>query len=204
MRKKPFKNSSHYITGGSFKNGLADAFSDILLEDIEEERETKIVEEKKEQQSSSILQELEKSYREIAKRKKEIKGTARVVYAPNYPNISFISFKATPNQATWEAAKYFFESYDPNFIGMKTEEIVRFLKARRIPELDEFSAKGKVPIYKLMQRANATFPCYICGNHHFTYEDYCKDLCFVVDEDLNTIPYVQGYILCYKCHQKFC
>lgn len=204
MRKKPFKNSSHYITGGSFKSGLADAFSNILSKEIEDEKATETIKKEEERVSSNVLQELEKSYREIAKRKKDIKGTARIVYAPNYPDISFISFRATTNQATWEAAKYFFESYNPNFIGMKTEEIVRFLKAKRTPELDEFSVRGKVPIYKLMQKTNTTFPCYICGKHNFTYEDYCKDLCFIVDEDLNTIPYVQGYILCYKCHQKFC
>lgn len=196
-RKKPFKNCSVYITGGNFKNSMASAFSAIEIDEEKEEEKAILKELEK---KPITLEELEKSYRKLLKKKK-IKKTARKVYFPNYPDLVFISFKDTKTQADWEAAKYFKESYNPNFIGMKTEEIVRLCKNIRIPELDEFSEKGKVPIPTLMQKASITFSCAICGKHHFTYDDYCKNLCFIHEGEFWALPYTNEFVVCYKCHQ---
>ena len=194
MRKKPFKNCSKFMTGGNFKNNMADMFSFV---DIKEEPEKETAQQK----SSNTLKELEESYKKILGRKKLV-GTARKITFTDHPDLIFISFKATRMQANWEASKYFHDSYHPYFIGMDTQEIVRTARGIRVPELDEYSKTGKVPIYKLMQKLNATFSCSICGKHHFTYEDYCKNLCFIVEGEWNSLPFIEGYLLCYKCHEK--
>ena len=202
MRKRPFKNCSKFMTGGSFKQNMANMFSSIT---IEESKKEPVKKEETDKEKSTTLKDLEESYRKILKNKKEKKvtGTARKVYFPTIPDVFFISFKPSKTQAAWEASKFFGESYHPSFIGMKTDEILKLSKVIRIPELDEFSKLGKVPILKLMQKANLTFSCEICGRHHFTYEDYCKNLCFLVEDEWNSLPYTTGYVLCYKCHEKF-
>lgn len=204
MRRKPFKNSSHKITGGSFKSDFSQAFSKILKEEEKEEQEKALKEEQEQEKSSSdILKELERNYKKILKKKSSL-GTARYVYSPDYPKVSFISFKATNSQAVWEATKFFHDFYNPYFIGMSKEDIMKVLKARRIPELDEYAKEGKVPIYALMQKAKATFSCFVCGKHEFEYADYCNNVCFILEGDVNPLPYAKGCVLCYKCHQKLC
>lgn len=200
MRKKPFKNYSKFMTGDSFKNNMANMFSSVTIE----EKEVPSNEEKAKEKTVT-LKELEESYKKILKNKKGKKeiGTARKVYFPTIPDIFYISFKPSRTKAAWEASKYFHKSYNPIFIGMKTEEIVKLTRVLRIPELDEYSKVEKVPIPVLMKKLNVTFPCAICGKHHFTYEDYCKNLCFVVEGEWDSLPYAEGYVLCYKCHEKF-
>lgn len=200
MRKKPFKNCSKYMTGDSFKQNMADMFSSVIIEEKkapEKEETTK--------DNSTTLKELEESYKKILANKKEKKltGTARKVYFPSIPDAYYISFKPTKNQATWEASKFFGKSFHPSFIGMTINDILKLSKVIRIPELDEYSKLGKVPIMELMKKTNLTFSCAICGKHHFTYEDYCKNLCFLVEDDWNSLPYTTGYVLCYKCHENF-
>ena len=200
MQKKPFKNSSRYMTGGNFKNSMTNMFSIIDTKENEKEEEKKEAVERKEK--GDILKELEESYRRILGKKKLKQGSARKIIFLNHPDLFFISFKATGSQACWEAAKYFKESFHPYFLGMKTEEIVRTCRAYRIPELDEYAIAKKVPIPILMKKVGIAFTCSLCGKHHFTYEDYCKNLCFIVEGEWTSLPYTTGYILCYKCHEK--
>lgn len=144
---------------------------------------------------------LEQEYKEILKRR-NIYGVAYKVTFTKHPNLLYLSFKATNEKARWDASNYFQKSYCPDFIGSKTKDILTESRAHRIPELDKYAIKGVVPIPELMKKLNMTFSCYACGKHHFTYEDYCKNLCFIVEDESNQMPFANGFVLCYKCHKR--
>ena len=134
------------MTGDSFKLNMADMFSSVVIEEKkapEKEETTK--------DNSTTLKELEESYKKILanKKGKKVIGTARKVYFPSIPDVYYISFKATKNQATWEASKYFGNSFHPSFIGMTTNDILKLSKVVRIPELDEYAKFGKVLYWSL-------------------------------------------------------
>lgn len=202
MRKRPFRNCSKFITGGSFKQEIADMFS------LVEEPEKKVTSQPQTKaEKSSTLKELEKSYEKILKnktlKKKELSEKPYIIVHKTNPSIFFISFNINKSKAMWEALSYYKKSYHPYFIGMKELEIRKDFKIHRLHELDDYQGGKPIPIPTLLKKTNVELSCSVCGRHHFTYEDYCKNLCFVIEDTLNALPNIKGYVVCYTCYKKY-
>ena len=157
--------------------------------------------EEKDKLSINKRKKLEQEYKEILERR-NIHGVAYRVIFTKHPNLLHITFKSTNSKARWDASNYLYKSLCPDFIGNEMKDILTESRAYRIPELDKYAIKGVVPIPELMKKVDMTFSCYACGKHHFTYEDYCKNLCFIVEGESNQLPFANGFVLCYKCHEK--
>lgn len=115
------------------------------------------------------------------------------------PDLSYISFKGDKNKATYEACKYFKDNFHPSFL---CEEMLYEGRARRIPEFDQYAKDGIIPIADYLKISKAKVPCYACGQHSFSYEDYDIGRCFITEE-FNLNPYTKGIVLCYDCFQKY-
>lgn len=146
-------------------------------------------------------QEVQESYKEILK-KANSKGKAYKITFTDQPDLLYFTYAKTRNKAKSNAVIFFRENFYPSFMDKGYEE---YKKARttRIPELDEFSDTGKVPIPKLMKYLGITFPCSSCGEDNFTLSDYEKGRCFIVEDEGDLNEFTKGYILCYNCHKKY-
>ena len=146
-------------------------------------------------------QEVKESYEEILK-KANSKGKAYKVTFIDQPDLLYFTYAKTRNKARSKAVIYFRENFFPLFLDPKNDE---YKKARvlRVPELDEFSDTGKVPIPKLMEHLNITFPCSACKQDDFNLSDYEKGRCFIVEGEGDLNEFTKGYILCYDCHKKY-
>ena len=126
------------------------------------------------------------------------------------PDLVYISFQTRGNKDTtrakarWEATKYFRDNMHWSFQKEKnyTFEMHKTI-TKRLPELDKYGEKGKVPIPELMKALNTTFPCSVCGKDNFNYEDYEIGRCFLLEGEGDLNVFTQGIILCYDCYKKY-
>lgn len=140
------------------------------------------------------------SFLEKLKRSVPQKKAYKVLYRDN-PKLLYFTFAETRELAATKAFYYFRNSGYPEFIGKYDE----YFEGRgyRVQELDKFSAEGKVPIPNLMQHLGVTFPCSNCGEHDFSYNDYKKGECYIIEGDGDLNEFTKGFILCHKCYKKY-
>ena len=143
----------------------------------------------------------EKSYLELLKERFS-KGKAYKITFKDIPNLLYFTFAENDETARQRACDYFRDNSHPAFITKNNKELW-MARAKRIPELDEYSFEGKVPIPQLMKHLSVTFPCSNCGKDNFNYSDYEKKRCYIIEGDGDLNDFTKGFILCYDCHKKY-
>ena len=127
------------------------------------------------------------------------------------PELFYISFQdkslgrlTARAKGYWEACKYFRESFHPDFLVKRDYDVkLKNAVSKRMPMLDKYSLKGKIPIPELMKHLNVSFHCSVCGKETFTYEDYKVGKCFIIEGEGDMNVFTQGLILCYNCYKKY-
>lgn len=145
--------------------------------------------------------ELQQEYSEILRKKKN-KGTPYKVTYKTVPDIAYIVFTTHKDKAKGIATKFFKESYHPQFMGRLWREQHLQARTQVIREFKKYSDTGKIPIPALMQVTGFTFPCSVCHQHNFNYEDYENKKCYVIEGEGDLNEFTLGYILCPECYRR--
>ena len=188
----PRKNNS--------SNSRTNPFAKINLEEIreKEKRKAELRERKKQRELEAKLKAQRGRKPPPINHHKAFKVTFK-----DQPDLIYIAFKRLREQAIWEACKYFRDSFHLDFQrdkGYSSE--MKQSHAIRVPELDEYGKKGKVPIPVLMKVLDIRFPCSHCHKQVFTYKDYEAGRCFIIEGEGDTNEFTKGRILCYYCYKK--
>ena len=180
MQKKQRKYRNLYPTG---------SFEDISFEDVFQEYE---------EHAKKVAESHQKLYRETLS-----KGKCFSVSFKGIPDSTTIIFAKNKDKAKYQAFKYFRDNFHPEFIGNKGDLMLKGY-VKRLPIFDEYDIEGKIPIPVLMRELDMKFPCSICKKHHFSYDDYDKGRCFILEGEGDADDYIKGYVLCYDCRRRLC
>ena len=142
-------------------------------------------------------------YENLARKKRAKNRQAYKVTFRDHSDLVYFTFAKNKDRAKGEATKYFKENFHPSFMGRGWREEYKQARGVKIPELDKYGEKGRVPIPELMKYLKVSFPCSICGNYAFQYSDYEKGKCFIIEGEGNINEITEGIILCYDCYKKY-
>lgn len=156
---------------------------------------------------SSFFKEREKKQKKIEESRQKFieetfsKGKCYKVRYTNIPDMYCIVFGENRSKATYEGFKYFRDKLHPQFIHDDTQ----LYKSRliRLPIFDKYGIEGKIPIPELMKELDMSFPCSVCKKEEFTYRDYDKKRCYIIEGEGDADTFVKGLILCHSCYRKY-
>jgi len=149
-------------------------------------------------------EELQKEYKNILHQGVYKDSKAYIVKYKNHPDIFYVAFANNRASAKWKASKSLRDNFNPFFSRSSCREEMLSSRAIRHPEFDKYAQEGYlIPIPKILKADKVSLPCSVCGKGHFTYSDYEKERCFVIEGEGNLNDFIRGYLLCYDCYKKY-
>ena len=158
---------------------------------------------KSKEKEKENFKSIQKEYERILHKEIQKENKAYRVIFDNHPELLFVTFCRDRGAAKWQAAKYFKSIFNPFFTGENYRTGMLYSHAYRCAELDKYALEGKVPIPELLRVLDVSIPCSVCGKYDFTYSDYEKVKCFIVEGEGDSNPFTKGYILCTDCYKKY-
>ena len=118
-------------------------------------------------------------------------------------DLYFITFQSNREQARWDACDFFRKTMHPQFLDKGWwRRCYDNSRALRAQAFDKYAKDGFIPIPAFLKEG-FTLPCSVCGKGNFSYSDYEKGRCFILEGEGNILPYLIGCILCYDCYKKY-
>lgn len=160
-------------------------------------------EEKAETKKEDSYKGLQKEYERILHKEIQRENRAYRVVFKNHPDLLYIGFGGNRGTVKYKASKYFKEVFHPFFTGEDYSKEMLKCHAYRVQEFDKYALKGLIPIPELLKTLDISMSCSVCKKEHFTYSDYIKGNCYIIEGEGNLNPFTKGYILCSSCHKKY-
>lgn len=206
-----FTKSEKRVKRKRERKELRDSIKEAQLQAKEEAK--RIKEEKKAAKKARPKKKKEKvfnSYKDFQEEYLKVLLKAELKKAPkaykvifkNNPTLAYLSFKSRRQPALWEACAYFRDNLHPDFL-VTFRKMLSASRGYRMHDLDKYAQEGRAPIPDILKVTGMTLSCSVCGKHKFTYEDYIKDRCYIIEGEGDSLPYAKGHILCYKCYQRY-